>query len=78
MDTIERIKKYIANTNSYRPEIYDMSVNDWKKMVDVALCTPFDAISLAFFYGRAKGYRAAKAEMKQKNPPESVQDPTVF
>ena len=67
MAELEKIKKYIENTNfSYQVKTYNMRVNEWEKMANIASYTPYDAISLAFDYGQAKGYRMAKAEMKRK------------
>ena len=64
MDTIARIEKYIANTKYQRNPRYAVQLDE---ICDIARKkTPCDAVILAFEYGQAKGYRAAKAEMKQK------------
>lgn len=62
MSEIEKIKRYVKNTNVPDEVIkrYDMHYTEW-----IGLChdiDPQDGISLAFNYGMAKGYRAAKAE----------------
>lgn len=64
MSEIEKIQRYIARTGvGYKDTSpYHMSVAE-----AFALARASDnvrAISLAFEYGRAKGYRAAKAERK--------------
>lgn len=50
---IARMKGYIRKTRGAEKSVYDMTTRgkDW------------DAVELAFLYGRAKGYRAAKAEV---------------
>lgn len=66
MDTIARIEKYIANTK-YQRKMKPRYVTRSDEICDIARKkTPCDAVILAFEYGQAKGYRAAKAEMKQK------------
>ena len=60
MSEIEKMKRYIELTNvtiSDRYEIGLLEVGELKRAEDSV-----DAIYLAFLYGRAKGYRAAKAE----------------
>ncbi len=64
MSEIEKIKRYIDRTNaniSDRYEIGCLEVGALKREFDVT-----DAVYLAFLYGRAKGYRAAKAEARKK------------
>ena len=63
MTELERIKKYIKNTNLNMNTNYNIRVGE---MIAVGQCDFFHAIGLAFQYGQAKGYRAAKAEMKKK------------
>ena len=64
MTEIEKIKRYIARTGvGYK----DTSPDHMNLGEALALARASDnvrAISLAFEYGRAKGYRAAKAERK--------------
>ena len=63
MTEIEKIKRYIDRTKipTYVRDNYDIPVNQWNAM---AQQRSFDAVCLAFEYGMAKGYRAAKAEGK--------------
>lgn len=60
MSEIEKVQRYIDKHKvPYNPR-YEMPVREV-----VALAhdlTSLDAVMLAFTYGRAKGYRAAKAE----------------
>lgn len=60
MDTIEKIRRYINNSAVPRNERYDAT---FKEVHDIASgMGPIEAVAFAFDYGRAKGYRAAKAE----------------
>ena len=62
MSEIEKMKRYIERTNaniSDRYEIELLEVRELTRKPDKA-----DAVYLAFLYGRAKGYRAAKAEVR--------------
>jgi len=65
MSEIEKMKRYIERTDMKLSDRYQMGTmealtlahhDDW-----------LDAILLAFNYGQAKGYRAAKAKMKEAN-----------
>ncbi len=60
---VEMAKRYIQNT--IIPENvcdkYDMKSGLWRELKEI---DPLDAILIAFRYGRAKGYRARKAEEK--------------
>jgi len=63
-EIIKRIERYIENTAPIS-NYYDASADE---MVAI-LCLKkgnkeYDAVSLAFAYGRAKGYRQAVKEMK--------------
>lgn len=60
MSEIEKIKKYIDSTDISNRERYELGILDARaiKRTDDML----DAVYTAFLYGRAKGYRAAKAE----------------
>ncbi len=60
MSEIEKIRKYIEKSSVPRNLRYDASMKEV-----LALATGMgriDAATLAFEYGRAKGYRMAKAE----------------
>lgn len=64
-DVRERIERYIERTiiPSDVSNLYDMRFDEWQALVH---CNQsFNAIALAFEYGKAKGYRAAKAERKR-------------
>lgn len=63
-EIIKRIERYIENTAPIS-NYYDASAEE----IAAILCLKqrnkgFDAVSLAFDYGRAKGYRQAMKEMK--------------
>lgn len=65
MNLLEQMEAYIRSTAIPRVTAtrYDM---DDLQLLAMRGCPGFvDAICLAFRYGRAKGYRAAKAEMKK-------------
>lgn len=60
MNEIEKIKRYISNTGIPKDVIsrYDLRYSELD-----ALKPSFDTIVLAYEYGMAKGYIAAKAEI---------------
>lgn len=62
-DARERIERYIQRTKfKSNAKNYGMRTSEW-----LALCRMIDtakALGLAFQYGKAKGYRAAKAERR--------------
>lgn len=62
MTEIEKIQRYIERTDakiSDRYELGQLEVAALRREKDIV-----DGIYLAFLYGRAKGYRAAKAERR--------------
>lgn len=61
MNTIETIEKYISDTK-IKPTKAAAGVDDILLLVESM--DPFRAASLAFMYGRAKGWRAAKREVQ--------------
>ena len=63
MTEIEKMKKYIERTklNISSASPYQMSA---RELFAASTLTVFDAVNLAFKYGQAKGYRAAKAERR--------------
>lgn len=64
MSEIEKIKQYIDRTPVGK-SAGSMSFSEGFSLAKQAYETqdlPIDTIALAFNYGRAKGYRAAKAE----------------
>ena len=63
-DARKRIERYIELTiiPSDIRNLYDMGFDEWQAL---AHCNqPLNAIALAFEYGKAKGYRAARAERR--------------
>lgn len=65
MSEIEKMRRYIERTKANISSCYEMDfleVHELKQEADA-----IDAIYLAFLYGRAKGYRAAKAEGRAKS-----------
>lgn len=61
MTEIEKIQKYIDRTKIQDPLKYNLRASEWIAIVNTN--DILDAVSLAFNFGRAKGYRAAKKEM---------------
>ena len=62
MSEVEKIKRYIYKHGAPRDPHYDMSL---KEALAVAHeVGGIDAVCMAFVYGKAKGYRAAKAEVR--------------
>ena len=67
MSEIEKIRKYISNTQMDPNERFYMSMLEAFELAHKALTMddfPLEVINLAFKYGKAKGYRAAKAEVR--------------
>ncbi len=61
MTTLEKIRQYIERTKVDNGRHYDINIKEMLDLAHVAAETPIEAVSLAFEYGRAKGYRASKA-----------------
>ena len=65
MNIQEKIENYIENTARPESRYYNASLSDVKTIGDIAVNGDLlSSIILAFNYGRAKGYRQAKAERK--------------
>lgn len=63
MTEIEKMKQYIERTKV--KDDHDVYVMRAREVMTLLSCNdPADAIGLAFDYGKAKGYRAAKAEVR--------------
>ena len=64
---IEKIKKYIENTKIHHlPSTTGLNCSELFAFFHNSYDEPFEALIIAFEYGRAKGYRAAKAEQKRR------------
>lgn len=64
MIEIEQIKRYIERTKMDERDRYQMDVKTTMALAHKASEAAIDAIVIAFEYGKAKGYRAAKAEVR--------------
>lgn len=66
MTKIEKMKKYIERTKMGREDNYGLVFGEVVELLHTATDTNsmFEIIALAFDYGKAKGYRAAKAERR--------------
>ncbi len=69
MSEIEKMKRYIERTDMKidGSSPYQLNIREALELADQARSssvTPIGIISLAFSYGMAKGYRAAKAEVR--------------
>lgn len=64
MTKLEQVKKYISNTRVPKPVIcrYVLRLDEAESFTKLDI---YDGMTLAFAYGRAKGYRAAKAEVRR-------------
>ena len=65
MSEIEKINQYISKRESGEVPIgtrYQMCLGE---LMALAHMNRVDAVCLAFDYGRAKGYRAAKADLRR-------------
>lgn len=63
MSEIEKIKRYIEKNGAPRNLRYDMSLKEALAVVHGV--GGAEAVSMAFAYGKAKGYRMAKAEAQK-------------
>ena len=63
MSETEKMEGYISRTK-FISDKYDMMRPQLEALIHLATYKPYDAISLSFKYGRAKGYRAAKREVR--------------
>lgn len=67
MSEIEKMQKYIERTKMENGHLYQMNMReafDLAKMAQTGSSFSIEAISMAFNYGQAKGYRAAQAERR--------------
>ena len=66
-DVRERIERYIARTPISKREDtnYCMHVYEIRALWELMEQDPYHTICMIFSYGRAKGYRAAKAEVRK-------------
>ena len=68
MSEIEKMKRYIERTNLKEGDRFYL---DMREAFELAIQAresndfPLEVINLAFKYGKAKGYRAAKAEVRR-------------
>lgn len=63
MSEIEKMERYIERTNAPDMSRYELDLLETRALRQEPDQT--DALYLAFLYGRAKGYRAAKAEVRR-------------
>lgn len=66
MNELEQINRYIERTRMSNGKAYRMNLVDIVAMAMNAKDDPWEMLRLAFDYGRAKGYRAARAEAKKE------------
>lgn len=67
MSEIEKIQRYIARTKKFPDGTpYQMNLSEAFSLAGMSAEDAIGAVSLAFEYGRANGYRAAKAEEKAR------------
>ncbi len=67
MSEIEKMKRYIERTKMKKADGFYLDMVEAFELTILALNSddfPLEVISLAFNYGKAKGYRAAKAERR--------------
>lgn len=62
MSEIEKMKRYIERTKMEADNSYQMNIREMLDLANATVETPVEIVCLAFEYGKAKGYRAAKAE----------------
>ena len=67
MNEIEKMQRYISRTKMDPDNRFSMGMEEAFELVSQARSSKdfsLKVISLAFNYGKAKGYRAAKAEVR--------------
>lgn len=57
---IEKMRRYIELTKLDLDSFYEINFCEALALARIAVETPVESVALAFEYGRAKGYRAAK------------------
>ena len=67
MSKIEKMKRYIERTKMNGAYNYCLVYSEAVELLHTAtdVNSMFEVIALAFDYGKAKGYRAAKAKFKE-------------
>ncbi|MCI8652607.1 MAG: hypothetical protein HFF11_02780 [Angelakisella sp.] len=63
-EILEKIQQYIQQTPGSNNRNYSLNLTEWFSIREMD--SDWESIVTAFDYGRAKGYRAARAEMKRK------------
>ena len=66
MTEIEKMKRYIERTKMDKNSSYQMNFREMLELTYASAEIPADIVCLAFDYGKAKGYRAAKAERRSR------------
>ena len=68
MTEIEKMKRYVERTKLKRTDRFGLNAEEALELANQAYSAgalPINVINLAFRYGKAKGYRAAKAEARR-------------
>lgn len=65
MSKQEKMVAYIERTKLRNTIQYDMDIEEYRELYMASKYDTFNAIYLAFCYGRAKGYRMAKKEVRR-------------
>ena len=60
MSEIEKMRRYIELTELDLDSFYEINICEVLALARIAAETPVESMALAFEYGRAKGYQAAK------------------
>lgn len=64
MDTIQTIVAYIRREKIRNANRYQIDFHELVALKEMEYIRPYEALCIAYDYGRAKGYRAAKAEAR--------------
>lgn len=65
MNGLQTIQAYISHTGMKNADAYCMRVDELRTLYALSEQEPYTAFCLAFAFGQAKGYRAAKAEVRK-------------